>query len=384
MRLTTVLTALCLAFAPAGIADAQAPNRGADAVAATNVQDVSQVLADAIARHDVAGMVAAVITSDGVVATGAAGVRKRGGKDKVTPADKFHIGSCTKTMTATLCAILVEEGKLKWETTLAQAFPDAKNLHPDYRSVTLEQLLQHRGGAPGDVEPPLWNSLWEPKGVAARRKVLDSIFSRPPQAKPGTRYVYSNFGYAVAGHMAEKAARKPWEDLMREKLFTPLGMSSAGYGAPADRGSARQPRGHTQDGKVMEPTQPGSDNPPAIGPGGTVHCTVGDWGKFVGLHLRGGRGEPTKLLKAETFQKLHAAPEGNPYAMGWLVGRSPLGDGTALSHAGSNTMWYAVAWVLPKSNVAVVVMCNQGGPGGPAEKACDEVAGNLLRRQTGK
>jgi CubicO group peptidase (beta-lactamase class C family) len=209
------------------------------------------------------------------------------------------------------------------------------------------------------------------------------VFALPPQVKPGTKYVYSNFGYALAGHVAETAARKPWEDLMRERLFQPLGMSSAGFGAPLDAGKTHQPRGHTKAGEPVEPTQPASDNPPAIGPGATVHCSVGDWAKFIALHLRGARGEP-KLIKAESFKKLHTPPEGSPYAMGWLVGPSPLGRGVALNHAGSNRMWFAVTWVLPADDLAVVVMCNQGEPGGPGDKACDEASGSLLRQFAGR
>jgi CubicO group peptidase (beta-lactamase class C family) len=163
---------------------------------------------------------------------------------------------------------------------------------------------------------------------------------------------------------------------MREKLFNPLKMTSAGFGAPPDRGAARQPRGHKTDGQPVEPTGLGADNPPAIGPAGTVHCSVEDWAKFVGVHLQGAMGKST-LLKAETFKKLHTAPEGSPYAMGWLPAPAPGGEGIVLNHAGSNTMWYAVAWVLPKQNLAVVVMCNQAGPG---EKACEEASQTLIRR----
>ena len=342
--------------------------------------DVSAQLADIVRRHDLPGMVAAVIQGDQVVATGAAGVRIRGGRDRVTLADQFHIGSCTKAMTATLCAMLVEEGKLRWDSTIGGVFPDAKAVHPDFRKVTLEQLLNQRSGAPGSVDDALWASLWAPKGLAARRKVLETVFARPPASKPGTQYVYSNFNYALAGHMAETVAHKPWEELMREKLFRPLGMTSAGFGAPRDAGSTRQPRGHTSDGKPVEPTEVASDNPPAIGPAGTVHCSVGDWAKFVMLHLQAERGKP-RLLKAETFKKLHSPPEGSPYAMGWLVGPSPLGEGVALSHAGSNRMWFVVTWVLPESDVAVLIMCNEGEPGAAVEKACDEAGGLLLRRQ---
>jgi CubicO group peptidase (beta-lactamase class C family) len=351
---------------------AQAPQRGAAA------SDISPLLAEVIERHNVPGMTAAVIEGDRVVATGAAGLRKRGGREKVTVADKFHIGSCTKTMTATLCAMLVEEGKLKWDTTIAAAFPDARSLHRDYRTVTLEQLLTHRGGAPDSehVDPAVRNSLWEPKGVAARRKVLDAVFSQPPQVKPGTEFVFSNYGYALAGHMAERAARKPWDDLLREKLFNPLGMTSAGFGAPLDRGTVRQPRGHSAAGEPFEPTRTGADNPPAIGPAGTVHCSVGDWAKFIAVHLRGARGD-AKLLKLETYRKLHAAPEGGDYAMGWIACPSPFGDGKALNHAGSNTLWYAIVWALPEQNAAVLVMCNQAEPGG---KACQEASEMLIRQ----
>ena len=339
--------------------------------------DVSPDLAAIVKQHDVPGMVAVVVEGDRVVATGAAGVRKRGGRDKVALADKFHIGSCTKTMTATLCAILVEEGKLKWDASPARVLAaDVKSIDPGWRKATLEQLLQNRGGAPGDIDPGLWATLWVPKGTAARRMLAQGILSKPPAAEPGTTYAYSNAGYAIAGLMAERATGRAWEDLMREKLFKPVGMTSAGFGAPTGPAA---PRGHSVDGKPKEPTSAASDNPPAIGPAGTVHCTAGDWARFVSLHLAGSRGN-AKLLKSETFKKLHTPPDGEKYAMGWIVVTSPLGDGTALTHAGSNTMWFAVTWVLPKQNVAVLVMCNQGGPGTAGDKACDEAVGKLVQK----
>jgi CubicO group peptidase (beta-lactamase class C family) len=389
VALKRMLKVLCLCVSclsmpwPAGVQAQSPPAKAGPAKVekAAAAKDVSPLLAEIIQRHDIPGMTAVLIDGDTVVATGAAGLRKRGGKEKVTLDDRFHIGSCTKTMTATLCAMLVEQGKLKWDTTLAEAFPDAKRIHADYRKVTLEQLLTNRGGAPGNIPPPVWAALWLPKGTASRRMVLDTVFSQPPEVAPGTKYVYSNFGFAVAGHMAERAAKKPWEDLMRERLFKPLGMSSAGFGAPADRGMVRQPRGH-RGATPVEPTEQGADNPPAIGPAGTVHCSAPDWAKFVALHLNGARGEG-KLLKPETFKKLHTPPEGSPYAMGWLTGPSPLGKGVALNHAGSNTLWFAVTWVLPESNRAVVVMCNQGPPEGPASKACDEAVVALMRLPAG-
>src|SRR5215217_7333846 len=90
-------------------------------------QDVSPLLTPIIEKFKIPGMVAAVVTAnDGTVMLGAAGVRRAGFPETITPADRFHLGSCTKAMTATLCAILVEDGKLTWDATPASVWPDLR------------------------------------------------------------------------------------------------------------------------------------------------------------------------------------------------------------------------------------------------------------------
>jgi CubicO group peptidase (beta-lactamase class C family) len=130
--------------------------------AASPPKDVSALLAPVIQKHDVPGMAAAVVRHGETVAIGVAGVRTRGKPDKIAVGDQFHIGSDTKAMTAMLCGILVDEGKLRWNQTLGETFPELKkSMNPQYQSVTLEQLLTHRGGAPGALEKdPLWMKLW--------------------------------------------------------------------------------------------------------------------------------------------------------------------------------------------------------------------------------
>ena len=158
--------------------------------------------------------------------------------------------------------------------------------------------------------------------------------------------------------MAEKVTGKSWEDLMREKIFRPLGMTTAGFGAPGTRAKNDQPRGHRSDGTPVEPG-PGADNPVAIGPAGIVHCSIGDWAKFAAANLPSGENQ---LVKPETLEDApHAAAPGEPpYAMGWIiVDGQPWAGGPALTHAGSNTMWFAVAWLAPGKDFAVLVACNQ-------------------------
>jgi len=124
-----------------------------------------------------------------------------------------------------------------------------------------------------------------------------------PEAEPGTRFIYSNAGFSIAGAMAEKVTGTAWEELMKQRLFEPLGMTSAGFGPPGARGSIDQPRGHRENGSPVEPGRD-ADNPVAIGPAGTVHCAIDDWAKYVALHLQGARGK-ARIVKAETFKKLH-------------------------------------------------------------------------------
>jgi CubicO group peptidase (beta-lactamase class C family) len=362
--------------------------------------DCSAILAPIVEKAGVPGMVAAIVRSDGLTSLGAAGIRAKGAPEPVTTSDSFHMGSCTKAMTATLIGMLVEEGKLSWSTTIADVFPDrVQAMNPKWRAVTVEQLLTHRSGAPADLnQDDLWSQLWNFNGspVAARLKLLDGVTGREPAAAPGSKFIYSNAGFAIAGAMAEKTAGKPWEDLMRERLFTPLDMTSAGFGAPGTPEKVSQPRGHHPDGTPVPPG-PGADNPAAIGPAGTVHCTISDWAKFVSLHLAGDRaasgapGATARLLKPESFRRLHTPAEpsaANPYAMGWgqgtrpwavgsMVPGQPAGQGRVLTHSGSNTMWFCVVWMAPERDFAALVACNQGGD--KAAAACDQAAWAIIQ-----
>src|SRR5688500_4331217 len=236
-------------------------------------QDISDTLAPILEKHQLPALAAAVVDADQTLMLGAAGVRKAGSPDKVTSKDLFHIGSCTKAMTATLCAILVQEGKLKWESTPAEVWPNLKDkMHADFRGVTLMQLLQHRAGLPSDTAPEdVHRAMRQFRGTpqAARLKLVELALARPPATPPGSMYVYTNAGVTIAGAMCEKVANKPYEILIKERLFTPLGIKTAGFGAPP----GNQPRGHRKNGSVVEPG-PAGDNPDAYSPFGRGRTAI--------------------------------------------------------------------------------------------------------------
>ncbi len=342
--------------------------------------DVAALLEPIRKEQDVPGLVGAIVTVDGLQHVGACGVRERGRGEVLEITDRMHLGSCTKSMTATLCAVLVHDKKLAWDSRVTQELSDlAEGANAGWNKVTLADLLVNRGGAPGDIEPKLWAVLW--KGyqtpVHGRNVLGKAILQTSPVAKPGERFVYSNAGFSLAGMMAEHAAKAPFELLLKEKLFDPLDMDSAGFGAPVGTKDDGEPCGHHATGEPVEPGQ-GSDNPEAIAPAGRVHCSVPDWAAYIELHLRGEK-EGGLGLPREAFVRLHA-PVGDEkgkdgYAMGWGVTTRPWG-GRVLTHSGSNTMWYCVAWLAPDKGFAVLAATNQGGD--KAARACDLASAALI------
>ena len=125
---------------------------------------------------------------------------------------------------------------------------------------------------------------------------------------------------------------------------------------------------------MIEPG-PLADDPPAIGPAGTVHMTVTDWARFVADHVNEGK-KKGRLLRRTTYRTIHKAPFGGEYAYGWIVARRPWAKGDALTHAGSNTQNFAVVWAAPKRRFAVLVMTNIAGDDVSAR--VDEIVGVLI------
>jgi CubicO group peptidase (beta-lactamase class C family) len=340
------------------------------------VRDISNLLEQEQKKQGLPAVAAIVIQKDRVVAQGVAGVRKLGRAEQAQLGDRWHLGSCTKSITATMIARLVERGVLSWDTTIEETLPHlAGSIAPEYHDVTVEMLLAHRGGIRHEWDVPgLWDVLWKREGtpVAERRKMAQAMLTQPPKVSPG-KYFYSNCGYGIAGHMVETITDKPWEQLVRELIFEPLGMQSAGFGVPWGSETPTDPWPHKNDGSPVPPG-PMADNPPSIGPGGTIHASIGDWAKYIIEHMRGARGKDGLLLEAETYRRLHKGrrveDSEEEYALGWVILRRPWAkgqrhddDGRCLHHAGSNNSWFALVWIAPERDFAVLCTTNIGGEG---------------------
>jgi CubicO group peptidase (beta-lactamase class C family) len=261
-------------------------------------------------------------------------------------------------MTALLAAMLVEEGKLRWGSTVGEFL--GGEAAGAYAVVRLDQLLSNTAGIPEMPPMDVWLSFFGTgKPVTEERKrMVREVLAQKPASAPGTAFLYSNFGYVLAGRIIEVAAGKSWEDSLRERLFAPLGMERAGFGPPATAGAdpPDAPWGHSPE--PVDPARPGADNPPALGPAGTVHASLRDMERYVGLYLRGGiDAGGNRLVSEESLEEIYR-PRMAGYGLGWGVLEE---NGVRyLQHAGSNTTFVCQILIAPARGFAVVVMTNRG------------------------
>jgi CubicO group peptidase (beta-lactamase class C family) len=351
-----------------------------------------------LARYELPALAAAVVKDGKVIAAGAVGTRKTGAKIPVTVNDRFHLGSDTKAMTALLAAMLVEERKLRWDSTLAEVFPElADQMDPGLRRVTLQQLLSHTSGIPSDNDVfgnLLEKSLVQDGNLDELRYWLVQQWSTQPLAsEPGTTFAYANMNYIIVGAIIERVGGKTWEELITERVFTPLDLRSAGLGPQATLGKIDAPLGHIMIGGKTKAflAGPNGDNPTIVGPAGIAHMSVLDFAHWAGWNAGEGKRGP-KLVQPETLQKLHtpviSMPEkkggapGTPtrgkYALGW--GELPMdwAPEPLIYHGGSNQKNLAHIWVEPWRDFAMVVVTNIGGV--KADEALFALAPELYAR----
>ena len=328
------------------------------------------------ARHHLPALGGAIVTSRGLTSLAVTGVRKAGTDVAATPDDLWHLGSDTKAMTAAWIAHVVLARQLTWESTVGAVLPrETAGASDAFRGITLLQLLSHRAGLAANID-------WQRASRAAdslhgqRLEAVRTAAGLPLQSAPGSKYEYSNLGYVIAATMAEQVSNQTWEEGMKAAIFGPLGMTSAGFGGLGTPGRIDQPWPHVGTGAPAPRNGPLMDNPEVMGPAGTVHCSLADWAKFVADQLAGLAGHGA-LFQPEVYARLHTAPFGGDYAFGWLVAERPWANGTVYTHAGSNTMNYAVVWMAPKRDFAVLVTTNEGG--GEAAEGTDEAAAALIR-----
>jgi CubicO group peptidase (beta-lactamase class C family) len=342
---------------------------------------VSEILTQVLDRTKVPALSAVVVQGGKVVGQATVGVRKKGDPTPAERGDPFHLGTCSKAITATLIGELVEEGKLRWDSTILEVLgTEVPEIHPVLMGVTVDQLLHHRGGLLPRGPAAVWQAAQFAKGsdVEQRNAYVEAMLAMEPAKKPG-EYQYSNVGYAVLGKMAEVAGGQPYEDLVRARVFAPLGITTAVFGPAGSKDDVSAPWPH------LSGTPTWGDNPACLNSSARISMSLEDWAKFANLHL--GHQPTPPLLSPETMAILHTLA-GNVrddqmgYACGWFRPLRPWARGRTLHHTGGNLLTFACIWLLPERDLGVLVATNEGAP--VAGDATDMAAASLLSHFLGE
>ena len=317
-------------------------------------------------KVDAPAVIGAVTTADELIAIEAIGTRSRTDDQPVTVEDQWHLGSCTKSITALLYAALVEAGIAEWEVPLTDLFGDvhasSSAIASGWENVTIDDLLRCRGGVPAN--PTTKQMLAGHKSTASptdqRCRAVERVLAEEPK-NPGS-FLYSNLGYALVGAAIDRLTGLPFEEAMVEHVFRPLGISSAGFGPPPVIAGHR-PRvriGPMLAGKgspIGPDDDEPADNPVVLTPAGRIHITIADWAKILRVFLNDG--EP--LVSPELIEHLLSDPgadeKGRSMSMGW-AGGGALGVTHAMQ--GSNTLWAATALLDTKRQRAGLTVANDG------------------------
>ena len=315
----------------------------------------------------VPGMAIAVIKDDKIVFARGYGVRELGKPDKVGEHTLFAIGSSSKAFTSASLAMLMDEGKLKWDDRATQYLPGFELYDPWVtREVTIRDLLTHRVGLErGDL---LWyGSAYDRDEVIRRIRFLE------PSSSMRSKFGYQNVMYLAAGQIGAHVYGKSWDELVRERIFDPLGMkeTSTTIRDLAKSNDVATPHAEI-DGKVEKVTWRLIDN---IAPAGSINSNVVDMAQWVRLQLGKGKYGDKQLISERAVKEMQSPQtvirlEGQMgllypkahflnYGMGWFL--SDYRGRKLVEHGGAIDGMRAEVAMIPEENVGIVVLTNMNG-----------------------
>lgn len=268
-------------------------------------------------------------------------------KTPVTTATRFRVGSVSKSLTAAGLVLLVEKGALDLDAPIQKYVTD----YPDKGAViTTRELAGHIGG----IRHYRGREALLNKPFPNVRAGLAIFENDPLEAKPGTKYVYSTYGWSVISAVMEKAAHEEFVAYLQENVFAPLGMNAT----RADRAQVTDPqRTHFYD---TSDTEKFVEAPPVDSSykwaGGGFLSTTEDLVRFGSAHLKPGFFQKSALALLFTSQKTMDG-KATGYGVGWFVGHDKAGH--PIWHHGGNSVGGTTELLLhPSTRTVVAIVCN--------------------------
>ncbi|TDV57422.1 serine hydrolase [Actinophytocola oryzae] len=271
----------------------------------------------------------------------------------------FQIGSISKVWTTTVVMQLVDEGKLDLDAPIAEVLPDLRLSDPDVtKSVTMRHLLTHTSGIDGDVFTDTG------RGDDALERYVALLADVAQNHPLGATWSYCNSGFSLVGRVIEKVTGMTWDAAMRERIFTPLGLTHTGT-LPEEALKFRAAIGHSGEKEPVVAHAWGL--PRSAGPAGLINSTVREVLGFARLHLTGGLApDGSRLLSEESAEAMTSfqadLPDKHSLGDSWGLGWIRMGwDGRRLiGHDGNTIGQSAFLRLLPDAGLAVTLLTNGG------------------------
>jgi CubicO group peptidase (beta-lactamase class C family) len=327
-------------------------------------------VASALVAFDVPGAAVALIQNGQVEHVGTYGVL---GVDDPAPVDeetRFMIGSVTKSMTTTLAATLVSEGRLDWDDAVSDYLPGFALSNPDWTPlVRIRDVLGHTSGVPRS-DLSLFVDFHRPLGL------MDSIADIPALAAPGEQFEYQNQVFAVGGYALARAAgaknrnadiARTYQRLMQKRVFQPLGMARTTF----DFDAAIRDDNHASPHAFDPATSVASAVPIGferfalpVAPSGAVWASIDDMGRYFAMHLREGQSvDGVRVVSAAELSETHTAQTvlggSTGYGLGWGVSETP--NGKLLAHGGGTAGFTSQVLGLTSLDFGIVILTNSVG-----------------------
>jgi CubicO group peptidase (beta-lactamase class C family) len=297
------------------------------------------------------------------------GLRDLEGKMSVTPRTIFPIASITKSFTVAALASLAAEGKLDWDKPVHEMLPGFR-LYDDVATlrVTPRDLVTHRTGLPRH------DAMWY-FGEPTRATMVEHLRFLEPSRDLRSSYQYNNLAFVTAGYLAGKLAGSSWEDVVRTRLFEPLGMKRSGFSIGQAKSDPDSAHAYQKDDKQEVKPIPYYEQT-EMGPAGTIVSTAEDLSHYLRMYLAKGTFDGRAVLSEadvigmQTPQMVTPAPLLFPeishtsYGMGLFV---TTYRGHKLVHHGGNIDGFSLLLsFLPQDDMGVVVLTNLNGTPYPA------------------
>lgn len=321
----------------------------------------------ALATWKVPGVAIAIIRNDSIVYAKGYGVREVGKRDAVTDQTLFAIGSASKAFTSASIAMLVDEGKLRWDDPAAKYLANFQMYDPyATRELSIRDILSHRSGlSRGDL-------LWYGSELD-REEILRRVRFLQPSWSFRSQFGYQNLMYLAAGQVVAHVANTNWDDFVTRRIFQPLGMTNSNTStkALAGRADVATPHSEMEDTVRAIPWR-NIDN---VAPAGSINSSVVDMAQWVRLQLGKGKYQGKQLVSAAQIEEMHSPhtiikqdvywkmlfPGVNffEYGMGWFL--QDYRGKKLVHHGGNIDGMSALVAMIPDDNYGMVVLSNLNG-----------------------